>query len=197
MVSLPLLHGRLEPQEEGAPRVNQLCRRHYLSRVLITDHRLALTSLLNASFYFRGVRTDIAAHDRARLLCRKCKSDLETPVPGHVFMQCHAEETVVARRDLQEALAAFERTLPRTDTREASESLMRSLIFDWNTVVPMACFIHKVVRSWRWFGQLLPTMVCELTPDSDDDEEGRWDFDSPTEDGSDEDGSGLEMEIDF
>ncbi|KAJ7048158.1 hypothetical protein C8F01DRAFT_155735 [Mycena amicta] len=195
MVSLPLLHGRLEPQEKEAPRVNQLCRRHYLSRVLITDHRLALTRLLNASFYFRGVRTNPEAHQLESLLCRKCALGLETP--GHVFMQCRATETVEARRELQEALHGLGKNLPSTYTRQEAEELMRSLIFDWDAVVPMAWFIHKVVRSWNWFGRRLPTMVSELAPDSEDEANGRWDAEVETEDGSVDDGNGEQMQIDF
>ncbi|KAJ7199926.1 hypothetical protein GGX14DRAFT_311502, partial [Mycena pura] len=148
MVSLPLLHGRLEPQEKGAPRAIQLCRRHYLSRVLITDHRLALTRLLCASFYFRGLHTDTSSVPFSQLSCRKCGMDVETP--GHVFMQCREERTVAARRELQVTLVHdFQRVLPQMHSREHAEELMRSLIFDWNTVVPMARFVYKVVRSWR------------------------------------------------
>ncbi|KAJ7060818.1 hypothetical protein C8F01DRAFT_175498 [Mycena amicta] len=50
-VSLHLLHGRLEPQEEGPARRLPVCRRHYLFRVTIPSHRHALTRLLCGSFY--------------------------------------------------------------------------------------------------------------------------------------------------
>ncbi|KAJ7190388.1 hypothetical protein GGX14DRAFT_408082 [Mycena pura] len=124
----------------------------------------------------------------------KCGLDLETP--GHVFMVCRAEETVAARRVLEEILIRdFGRSLDRVFTRDSAEDLMRALIFDWNTVVPMARFVYQVVRQWKWFGRRLPTMVCELAPESEDDDRGMWDFETATEDGSDD--GGMEMEISF
>ncbi|KAJ7193534.1 hypothetical protein GGX14DRAFT_405437 [Mycena pura] len=195
-ISLPLLHGRLELREEGPSRVIHLCRRHYLSRVEVTDHRLALTRLLCASYCLRGVRTDPTAHPREQLVCRKCGVDYETP--GHVFMQCRAVETVAARSELQQSLSGMNRVLPHTYTRETSEALMRRLIFDWDTVKPMARFVFKVVRSWKWFGRRLPTMVCEVTPDTETKEEvGIRDFESATEDGSVDNDMDMMMDIDF
>ncbi|KAJ7073920.1 hypothetical protein C8F01DRAFT_1098710 [Mycena amicta] len=194
MVSLPLLHGRLEPQEKGAPRVNQLCRRHYLSRVLVTDHRLALTRLLCASFYFRGVRSDLAAHSWASLLCRKCGLELETP--GHVFLRCRDAETVLARHALRDALEQdFGKSLPRPSSLDDATRVFQQLIFDWDTVVPTARFVYKVVRNWRWFGRRLPTMVSELTPETDEEGWDAWDFETATEDGSEEGGDEMEIDI--
>lgn len=89
----------------------------------------------------------------------------------------------------------YGRALPTVLNRVAAEALLQSLIFDSHTVVPMARFIYKVVRHWRWFGRRLPTMVCELAPDSDGDDEGMWDFETATEDMSE--GGESVMEIDF
>ncbi|KAJ7195307.1 hypothetical protein GGX14DRAFT_404011 [Mycena pura] len=158
MVSIPLLHGRLEPKESGTPSVNKLCRRHYLSRVLVADHRLALTRLLCGSFFFRGLRTNPSLFPFATTCCRKCGLECETP--GHVFMLCRAEETVAARGALEDTLRRdFDCSLRRVFTRDGAEDLMRILIFDWNTVVPMARFVYQVVRQWKWFGRRLPTVV--------------------------------------
>ncbi|KAK7006674.1 hypothetical protein R3P38DRAFT_3325963 [Favolaschia claudopus] len=182
MVSIPLLHGRLEPQEEGAPRRIPLCQRHYLSVVSITDHRLALTRLLCGSFYFRGLRTT------------KCGSDLETP--GHVFMQCRDLQTVAARETLRETLQReFGVTLRTADSAADAMRGMQKLIFDLKTVVPMARFIYQVVRAWRWFGRRLPTMVSELAPDTDE-EADYWNFESAEEDWE-WSGAEMEMEIDL
>ncbi|KAJ7197666.1 hypothetical protein GGX14DRAFT_402582 [Mycena pura] len=194
MVSIPLLHGRLEPKESGTPSVNKLCRRHYLSRVVVTDHRLALTRLLCGSFFFRGLCTNPGLFSFDTTCCRKCGLDRETP--GHVFMLCRAQETVAERAALADTLSRdFHRSWDPVFTRNGAEDLMRSLIFDWNTVVPMARFIYQVVRQWKWFGHRLPTMVCELAPESDDEDGGMWDFETVTEDGSE--GDGMEMEIAF
>ncbi|KAK7040995.1 hypothetical protein R3P38DRAFT_2512541, partial [Favolaschia claudopus] len=194
MVSIPLLHGRLEPQEEGAPRRIPLCQRHYLSVVSITDHRLALTRLLCGSFYFRGLRTTLQDHSPASLLCRKCGSDLETP--GHVFMQCRDLQTVAARETLRETLQReFGVTLRTADSAADAMRGMQKLIFDLKTVVPMARFIYQVVRAWRWFGRRLPTMVSELAPDTDE-EADYWNFESAEEDWE-WSGAEMEMEIDL
>ncbi|KAJ7604637.1 hypothetical protein FB45DRAFT_1043355 [Roridomyces roridus] len=109
-------------------------------------------------------------------------------------MRCRAEETVAARRELEDTLRSeFGRSLPRPAGRTEAEVCMRELIFDWDTVVAMAWFVHRVIRSWNWFGRRLPTMVCELAPDSD--VEGVWDFNTATEDESEDEG--WEMDIDF
>ncbi|KAK6993221.1 hypothetical protein R3P38DRAFT_3223843 [Favolaschia claudopus] len=178
MVSIPLLHGRLEPQEEGAPRRIPLCQRHYLSVVSITDHRLALTRLLCGSFYFRGLRTTLQDHSPASLLCRK---DLQT---------------VAARETLRETLQReFGVTLRTADSAADAMRGMQKLIFDLKTVVPMARFIYQVVRAWRWFGRRLPTMVSELAPDTDE-EADYWNFESAEEDWE-WSGAEMEMEIDL
>ncbi|KAJ7059171.1 hypothetical protein C8F01DRAFT_989662 [Mycena amicta] len=167
-ISTPLLHNRLEPFEKGPSKVVPICRRHYLTRVSHTEHRLALTRLLCASFFFRGLRSHPESLPEDILMCRKCGDAYETP--GHVFMQCMSRETVEARVELRQMLAVrygvvLEHGMP---TREEAEARMRELIFNWNTVVPMARFIYRVCRSWKWFGRKLPTMVTEVAPNSDD-----------------------------
>jgi hypothetical protein len=57
------------------------------------------------------------------------------------------------------------------DTRKAAEDRMRKLIFHWDAVVLMARFIYRVARSWHFFGRKLPTMVSELAPNSDAEED--------------------------
>lgn len=195
MVSLPLLHRRLEPKENGDSSLNKLCRRHYLSRVPVTDHRLALTRLLCGSFYFRGVHNDLDLFSFDQICCRQCQQAVETP--GHVFMVCRAEGTVEARRDLRQTLMREHgHALVRVSTSDAAEDLMRTLIFDWNTVVPMARFIYKVARYCEWFGRRSLTRTSQLVPDFDgaDSEAGFAGSDSGTEEGSFDGGM---MEIDF
>ncbi|KAK6977940.1 hypothetical protein R3P38DRAFT_2747256 [Favolaschia claudopus] len=195
MVSIPLLHGRLEPQETGAPKRIPLCQRHYLSAVTVSDHRLALTRLLCGSFYFRGLRSNPEIHPAASLLCRKCSGALETP--GHVFLQCRDVQTVAAREVLRDSLMqGFGMTLRTPVSAADAHRLLQELIFDFGTVAPVARFIYKVVRAWRFFGRRLPTMVSELAPDTDD-EVDLWDFETATEDGSDLELSGMDMEIDI
>ncbi|KAJ7193622.1 hypothetical protein GGX14DRAFT_577073 [Mycena pura] len=192
MVSLPLLHSRREPQEEGPARVVQMCRRHYLTRVTIPDHRLALTRLLCGSFFFRGLRSHPGTHTPGGLMCRKCGRERETP--GHVFMICEAEETVCAREELRGRLQTMGCLLPRSFGDAHAEAQMRKLIFDWNTVVPMARFVYRVSRSWKFFGRRLPSMVAEVAPDTDEEDAG-WEHDTGTEDGSMD--GGAEMVLDF
>ncbi|KAF7306250.1 hypothetical protein MIND_00415600 [Mycena indigotica] len=168
MVSLPLLHGRLEPLKDKPSRIIRICRRHYLSRVPHTNHRLALTRLLCGSFFFRGLHSHPERFAQETLLCRRCGEAPETP--GHVFMQCRARETVELRVELREMLAArYGVRLGNTPTsRRAAEDLMRDLIFHWETVVPMARFIYGVCKTWSWFGRKLPSMASELAPESVD-----------------------------
>nr|GAT51027.1 predicted protein [Mycena chlorophos] len=174
-VSVPLLHGRLEPSEDGPPTCIPLCRRHYLTRVAHSNQRLALTRLLCGSFYFRGLRSDPDKHAPESLSCRKCGEAPETP--GHVFLQCRARETVEARIELRDELrrkyGVWLGFLPTT--RKEAEDKMRNLIFDWDTVIPMARFVYRVCKSWRWFGRKLLMMACELAPESDDEwDEDEW-----------------------
>ncbi|KAJ7060695.1 hypothetical protein C8F01DRAFT_952386, partial [Mycena amicta] len=102
-ISIPLLHGRLEPFEEGPSKSVPLARRHYLTRVTHTNHRLALTRLVCGSFFFRALRSHPEAHPAETLMCRKCGGAYETP--GHVFLQCKARETVESRIELRKELA--------------------------------------------------------------------------------------------
>ncbi|KAJ7050461.1 hypothetical protein C8F01DRAFT_1264134 [Mycena amicta] len=101
-VSLHLLHGRLEPQEEGPALRIPVYRRHYLHRVKIPDHRHALTRLLSGSFCWKGIHrpgTDTTAEQRR---CRLCGEADETP--AHVFMQCTAQGVCTARQEWRDQL---------------------------------------------------------------------------------------------
>nr|GAT46238.1 predicted protein [Mycena chlorophos] len=164
--------------QDKPPRRSPLCRRHYLTRVAHTNQCLALTRLLRGSFYFRGLRSDPDKHAPDSLLCRKCGEASETP--GHVFLQCRARETVEARIELRDELrrryGVLLGVLP--STRKAAEDKMRELIFNWETVIPMARFVYRVCKSWRWFGRKLPTMAREMAPDSADE----WDEDVGSDD---------------
>ncbi|KAK7030538.1 hypothetical protein R3P38DRAFT_3509925, partial [Favolaschia claudopus] len=150
--------------------------------------------LLCGSFFFRGLRSNPGDHLPGSLVCRKCGGAFE--VPGHVFMQCRDAQTVAARDVLKESLLQDYAILLRTPQSAADATqLMQSLIFDLKTVVPMARFVHRVVRAWRWFGRRLPTMVSELAPDTDE-EADFWNFESATEDNSDLEEGEMDMEID-
>ena len=56
----------------------------------------------------------------------------------------------------------------------------------------MARFVYKVVRSWRGFGRCLPSIVCDIMPDTDDEDIG---WDPETGDGSDDEE--VQMVIDL
>ncbi|KAJ7203863.1 hypothetical protein GGX14DRAFT_398613 [Mycena pura] len=161
--SLSLLHGRLEPFKDEPSRVVHLTRRHYLHRVTVPDHRLALTRLLCGSFRLRGVHrpdSDIPLHDR---LCRKCGQDVETP--EHVLMLCRDTETCEARQELLDRLRVdfhYDLELPRSHAE--AHLTLQGLIFHWHHVIPIARFVHKVSKCWRWFGHVLPTELMEDEP---------------------------------
>ena len=55
---------------------------------------------------------------------------------------------------------------------ECADTVLRDLIFHWDFVAPMARFIYTVAKSWRWFGNVLPTTFFEDEPGSDADVDG-------------------------
>ncbi|KAF8987725.1 hypothetical protein BDZ89DRAFT_1202073, partial [Hymenopellis radicata] len=80
---LYLLHGRLEPLENGRPKARVLHFRHYLSvkradhrksmtRLLLSDHHLAVEQLRRAARYVPSLPRDCR-------LCRFCQKAVETP----------------------------------------------------------------------------------------------------------------------
>jgi hypothetical protein len=98
-------------------------------------------------------------------------------------MLCTEGATVEAREELREGLRKLNCLLPRAFGRAHAETQMRNLIFNWHTVVPMSRFVHKVARSWRFFGRRLPTRVSEAAPDTDE-EVSNWEEEMETEDES-------------
>ncbi|KAJ7070667.1 hypothetical protein C8F01DRAFT_920882, partial [Mycena amicta] len=148
-VSLSLLHGRREPFEDKPAKTIAMCRRHYLHRVPIADHRLALTRLLNGSFRFRGIHRPTTQVARELCLCRKC--GLEEERPEHVFMQCLDPGTVAAREELRATLLEqFDLVLPNgPSSLRDTKLLFQSLIFHWDHVVPTARFVHAVCKNWQ------------------------------------------------
>jgi hypothetical protein len=103
-------------------------------------------------------------------LCRQCQ--LADEVPEHVFMQCTAPATREARCELQKTLQdgyGYSLLLPLLDVEAARE--IRTLVFYWDYVVPMARFTYMVARSWRFFGNVLPRQMSEDMPGSEDDSE--------------------------
>ncbi|KAJ7194960.1 hypothetical protein GGX14DRAFT_545962 [Mycena pura] len=59
----------------------------------------------------------------------------------------------------------YDLQLPRSHA-EAHVTLQQ-LIFHWDHVVPMARFVYKVSKCWRWFGHVLPTEFLEDEPPFD------------------------------
>ncbi|KAF9008136.1 hypothetical protein BDZ89DRAFT_900770, partial [Hymenopellis radicata] len=96
-ISLYLLHGRLEPQEDGPLKHITACIRHYLCGVSIANHRFAMTRILLGAHNLHGIHS---ANSQARpelQQCRMCHNHLETP--EHMLLQCTADsETTLIRR---------------------------------------------------------------------------------------------------
>nr|GAT48048.1 predicted protein [Mycena chlorophos] len=165
-ISLHLLHNRLEPREDGPPQFVHLTRRHYLSRIVVPEHRLAVTRLLAGSFGFRGVHSDSSAVSLRRQMCRRCGEEKETP--AHVFLVCGDPPTMEARHDLRRALSSrcgywLPSSLAAVPERERVR-VLQSLIFHWERVLPMARFIFRVSKDWKWFGATFPNDVVESRP---------------------------------
>ncbi|KAK6984529.1 hypothetical protein R3P38DRAFT_3231790 [Favolaschia claudopus] len=177
MVSIPLLHGRLEPQETGLLS-GFLSARDIIfgccsNRPSVSSDKAALRILLLLGF---AVQPEI--HPAASLSCRKCGGALETP--GHVFLQVQGCADGGGTGLLKESLLHdFGMTLRASVTAADVHLLLQELIFNLGTVAPVARFIYKVVRAWRFFGRRLPTMVSELAPDTDE-EADFWDLETAT-----------------
>nr|GAT53349.1 predicted protein [Mycena chlorophos] len=171
-ISLQLLHHRLEPQENGHARFIHLTRRHYLSRIVVPDHRLAVTQLLAGSFRFCGLHSSTTAVSLQRQLCWRCGQEKETPT--HVFLVCSDPPTVDARHDLRSALSsrcnywlpASLAGVPEGDRVR----ILRGLIFHWDRVLPVARFIFRVAKGWKWFGATFSNDVVESRPGMDGNE---------------------------
>ncbi|KAJ7149945.1 hypothetical protein C8R46DRAFT_1230104 [Mycena filopes] len=132
---------------------------------------------------------------------QQTKPPVVEPLDGATDTNATSQLTALVNRLLKERYSArYFLTTPIDNIRLltiTAEAVMRSFIFDWEAVIPMARFIFKVVRSWKWFGRRLPTMVCELAPDTDDGDDGIWNFETGTEDGSGDDEMDATMDIDF
>ena len=99
-VRLYLLHGRLEPFEDGPPRkiIFYFCHylevpnqkhRRALTRLLLADHPLAVEQLRRGSRYHPVV----PRHSR---LCRLCNGNIETP--EHILLLCGASPALLDLR---------------------------------------------------------------------------------------------------
>ncbi|KAF8994758.1 hypothetical protein BDZ89DRAFT_1149930 [Hymenopellis radicata] len=134
-VSLYLLHGRLEPQED-VPSVHiTTILRHPLRRVQIAKHRYALTKLLLDQHALHGVHSDNSHAPLALQQCRMCHAHLETP--EHMLLQCTADQdTVTIRQEFMDRLATLGRPrfCPSRFTDGAALYWLRSLIFSWDSI---------------------------------------------------------------
>nr|GAT50953.1 predicted protein [Mycena chlorophos] len=165
-ISLHLLHHRLEPHERGPPTFIHICRRHYLHRISIPDHRLAVTRLLAGAFGFRGVHSSATTVSADRQLCRRCGLEKETP--AHVFLACGDPPTIEARLDLRASLSSqFGYWMPMSYAgvpENERVKILQRLIFHWDRVVPVARFIFRVSKHWKWFGVTFPEDAVETRP---------------------------------
>ncbi|KAJ7196189.1 hypothetical protein GGX14DRAFT_403394 [Mycena pura] len=88
-------------------------------------------------------------------------------------MLCNDPNTRAARLELRQLLAAdFRYELQLPVPPESASAVLRDLIFHWDYVAPTARFIYAVAKTWRWFGNVLPTIFFEDEPGSDTDVDG-------------------------
>jgi hypothetical protein len=146
-VRLYLLHGRLEPVEGKPPRKVVVSFRHYLevptpkhrralTRLLLSDHPLAVEQLRRASRYHPAV----PQNDR---LCRLCRSHVETP--EHVLLLCNASPSIAdLRRAFIIALQTRGVHLPDITPASAVRFLQESL-YNRSAVNLLAKFVYDAL----------------------------------------------------
>jgi hypothetical protein len=145
---LYLLHGRKEPLEDEDPKRITIFLRHYLTLVVNTTHRKALTRLLLSQhpLAVERMRYKSRYHQvhipREHRLCRFACNHVESV--EHALFHCTAKLDIVEKRgQFVENLALKEPRL-RTITPSNGTLLLRALIFRRDTVCQIAKFAHQV-----------------------------------------------------
>ncbi|KAF8992863.1 hypothetical protein BDZ89DRAFT_1081344 [Hymenopellis radicata] len=170
--SLYLLHGRLEPQDDGPPKQITACLRHYLNQVTIPDHRFAMTRILLGANNLHGVHSETSTAPIALQQCRMCHVHLETP--EHMLLQCVADdETIVIRNEFKQRLAdiTHRRFSPAVFTDGAALFWLRSVLFDWNAAPVVARWIYHTTRRWKALSLLPCEVSAEISWNSERDNE--------------------------
>jgi hypothetical protein len=148
---LYLLRDRLEPVKDELPRPITACLRHYMTLVVNSRHRKALTRLLLghhclAIERLRYEERYFKASPRARRLCRFGCARVETA--EHALFFCDGSLDVMERR------AAFvvrmRRLVPAVTqiSRENATQVLKKLIFDRDTVCKTAKFVHQIFMEF-------------------------------------------------
>ena len=112
--------------------------RHYLTEVVIAQHRRVLTRLVFGCIDFRSHRGP----------CNRClqigRDHVETA--EHVLLQCVGDEEVVTRRNKmrRRLLHGYHLYVPVGLSDDMSLVWLKRLIFSWDTVKEIAAFVFFV-----------------------------------------------------
>ncbi|KAF9001456.1 hypothetical protein BDZ89DRAFT_1169950 [Hymenopellis radicata] len=158
-LSLYLLHGRLEPQEDGPPKHITACIRHYLSGVSIADHRFAMTRILLGAHNLHGIHSSNSHAAPELQQCRMCHNHLETP--EHMLVQCTADnDTNLIRAEFFNRLSqtTHPRFVPVSFSDDSALFWLRAVLFEWKAAPVVARWIYHTCRRWRALS-LLPSEV--------------------------------------
>ncbi|KAJ6461898.1 hypothetical protein C8R47DRAFT_993339 [Mycena vitilis] len=145
---LYLLHNRLEPLEDEAPRKITVILRHYLELVVNSRHRKALTRLLVSQhpLAVERMRYKQRYHrvmvPRELRLCRFGCREVETVEHGLLLCQ-KSEALVECRQEFVDLLKAVEPRLASLAPWNAT-TVLRSVIFRRDTVCQVAKFAYKM-----------------------------------------------------
>ena len=146
-----LLHGRREPQKDGPPIPQTLRLRHYLFMVHTKKHRDALTSVLLSTHQLavEVLRWSDHAHprepDRARRVCRFCKTETETP--EHALLSCCSSvELVLLRESFMVHLFNYAPRLRHFMVELNTIEFLKAMIYERSSIALVAKFVHDVLQ---------------------------------------------------
>ncbi|KAF8918414.1 hypothetical protein CPB85DRAFT_1452379 [Mucidula mucida] len=171
-ISLYLLHGRLEPQDDGPSKHITSCLRHYLSRVTIANHRFAMTRILLAAHNLHGVHHTYSRVTDELQQCRMCHAHKETA--EHMLLQCSADKaTKRIRKEFFRHLAetTHARFVPKALTDSAALFWLQSILFEWQAAASVARWVYHTARRWKALSLLPCEVHTELMRQRDDDVE--------------------------
>ncbi|KAJ7168699.1 hypothetical protein C8R46DRAFT_898032 [Mycena filopes] len=145
---LYLLHGRLEPLEDDAPRAITVVLRHYLTMVVNARHRKALTRMLLSQHPLAierlryKKRRHTAIVPRPLRQCRFGCGKVETV--EHALFFCERAEGVGARRITFVIAVSADVPAVLTISPATAPSTLKALVFNRSTVCQVAKFAHFV-----------------------------------------------------
>jgi hypothetical protein len=153
---LYLLHGRLEPLDDGEYKSIISCMRHYL-RVSVRNHRESITQLLLGD---HCLASEVLRRQKGRKegrlepvprrlrLCRMCRKEIETP--EHALLTCMGDVRIISARTA--FLGDLARRRPHWTLTSAGDDpidQLKSIIFHYDTIDCVAAYVHRILKIFK------------------------------------------------